>query len=140
LKRTLDGRNFRPLFTLNLDSNRGCQMVYIFSYQKSQFGYIYLGAPWNGKRWYTYFMIIWNILQLFDILCKYLVYFMCFQENSGNPASNRRAVKKTGSWQSQECIWRVFAKKKFFSAFWFALPFCQMYISNSNTKVLFAAF
>jgi hypothetical protein len=27
--------------------------------------WIYFGGPWNGKRWYMYFIAIWNILWSF---------------------------------------------------------------------------
>jgi hypothetical protein len=47
---------FYPLFS----SSRGCQMVHIFSYQKSQFGYFLEGR--EMKRWY---LLSFGILSLF---------------------------------------------------------------------------
>jgi hypothetical protein len=64
-----------------------CQMVHMFSNQKSQFGKIFEGLEmevvgiicdlWSIYGHFEYFMTIWYILWLFGIF---------YQEKSGNPA------------------------------------------------------
>jgi hypothetical protein len=58
---------------------QGCQIVFVFAYQKSQFGYMYFWGPWNRKWWYIFwpsglffslvvnFTAIWYCLWSFDI-------------------------------------------------------------------------
>jgi hypothetical protein len=47
---------------------QGCQMVYIFSNQKYQFGKILEGLRMSNVGTYVYFVPIWNILRPFGIL------------------------------------------------------------------------
>jgi hypothetical protein len=47
----------------------------IFSYQKSQFEYMYFVVPWNWKSWYVLFDT-WNIIRQYDITYGRLVNFV----------------------------------------------------------------
>jgi hypothetical protein len=53
---------------------QGCQMVQIFSYQKSHLEQ--LGRPWNGNCWYFY--VLSNILWPFDVFNGHVVSFSRF--------------------------------------------------------------
>jgi hypothetical protein len=33
---------------------------------------VHFGGTWNGKRWYTYFMAVWDILRYFGIIYVHL--------------------------------------------------------------------
>jgi hypothetical protein len=61
------GKNVRSPFRENADAAQGCQMVYIFSNQKSQFGLILVGLAMER---------VGNFLWPFGLFCCYLVCFM----------------------------------------------------------------
>jgi hypothetical protein len=81
---------------------QGCQMAYFQTENPN------LGKFWMVLQWkilvYMYYMAIWSILQLFDIFCGYLLYFVaiCYifprfgilrQEKSGNPWRSDRSPR-----------------------------------------------
>jgi hypothetical protein len=77
---------------------QGCQMVYIFLYQKSQFG-VYFGGPSDGKCFYIWWNIYCTAIWYFLHLYGYLVYFVvsCTGKNLATLYSNT-----TG--KSQHCL------------------------------------
>jgi hypothetical protein len=93
--------------------NQGCQMVYIFTYQKSEFWYILDGLGtencgigilktiWYFKDHFVYFTYIWSIcifyghfvyvMVILYTLWSYCIFFRfgtLYQYISGNPAPN----------------------------------------------------
>jgi hypothetical protein len=79
------------IFYIDFDESvQGCQMVHIFSNQKSQFVYILecLGIE-NVGILFGHFTVTWYILLPIGIICGNLVYFshfgILYQDKTGSP-------------------------------------------------------